>query len=139
MKNLKLTDWELIAGEALLFVLVILVLWLDEFLDLPHLLLGAAQTPYRPQEYIIETASVLLVAVIVITSTLLLLRRARRLEKFLRICAWCKKVRVDDRWVSFEEYMLKEHDLRSSHGICEDCAAKSEERSRQKKHQDSED
>jgi len=124
LKNLKMRDWELIAGEAFLFILVIMVLWVDEFLDLPYLLFGAAHAPYRPQEYILETVSVLFVACAVITITLILLRRARRLEKFLRVCAWCRKVWVDDRWVSFEEYVLKEHALRSSHGICEDCMAK---------------
>jgi hypothetical protein len=124
MKNLTARDWALIAGEAGLFLIVTIVLWLDEFVDLPYHLLGAPETPYRPQEYIIETASVLLVAIVVITITLLLLQRSRRLERFLRVCAWCRKVWVGDEWVSFEEYALKRHSLKSSHGICEECVAR---------------
>lgn len=124
MKSLKAKDWALVAGEAGLFFIVTMVLWLDEIVDFPYLLLGAPPTPYRPQEYIIETVSVLLVAIIVMIITIILLRRSRRLERFLRVCAWCRRIWVDDEWVSFEEYALRRHSLKSSHGICEECVAK---------------
>jgi len=133
MKNLKTKDWALIAGEAGLFFIVTIVLWLDEFVDLPYRLLGAPPTPYRPQEYILETVSVLIVAIVVITRTILSMRRARRLERFLRVCAWCRKVWVDDEWVSFEEYALKKHSLKSSHGICEECVARLDKKKEQKR------
>jgi hypothetical protein len=139
MKNLTARDWVLIAGEAGLFLLVIVVLCLDEFVDLPFLLLGAPETPYRPQEYIIETVSILVVAIIVITLTLFLLKRSRRLERFLRVCAWCRKVWVDDEWVSFEEYALKRHSLKSSHGICEECVARLDNKTESKKAGETED
>ena len=124
MKSLKAKDWALVAGEAGLFFIVTMVLWLDEIVDFPYLLLGAPPTPYRPQEDIIETVSVLLVAIIVMIITIILLRRSRRLERFLRVCAWCRRIWVDDEWVSFEEYALRRHSLKSSHGICEECVAK---------------
>lgn len=124
MKSLKAKDWALVAGEAGLFFIITMVLWLDEIVDFPYLLLGAPPTPYRPQEYIIETVSVLLVAIIVMIITIILLRRSRRLERFLRVCAWCRRIWVDDEWVSFEEYALRRHSLKSSHGICEECVAK---------------
>ena len=128
MKNLKKEDWALLAGEAGLFLIVMAVLWLDEFVDLPSRFLGAPQTPYRPQEYLLETFSVLIVAIVSLSVSMMLLRRSRRLEKFLRVCAWCRKVWINDEWVSFEEYTMKQHSLRSSHGICEDCMAKLEEK-----------
>ena len=133
MKNLKTKDWLLIAGETGLFFIVTIVLWLDEFVDLPYLLLGSPQTPYRPQEYIMETVSILVVAIVVITITLFLLQKSRRLERFLRVCAWCRKIWVDDEWVSFEEYALKRHSLKSSHGICEECVARLDKKSEAKK------
>ena len=133
MKNLKSKDWMVIAGEAGLFFIVTIVLWLDEFVDVPYRFLGAPKTPYRPQEYILETASVLIVALVVIPTTLLILRRLRRVERFLRVCAWCRKVWVDDEWVNLEEYVLKEHSLKSSHGICEECVTRLEKKSEQKK------
>jgi hypothetical protein len=50
-----------------------------------------------------------------------------KLQSFLRICSWCKKICFTDpetkeeKWVAFEEYMALEHKLTSSHGICPDC------------------
>ncbi|HVN72704.1 MAG TPA: hypothetical protein VMU10_11840 [Desulfomonilia bacterium] len=128
MKNLKIKDWTLLAGEAGLFLIVLITIWLDEFMDLPYLLLGAPPTPYRPQEYIIESVSILLVGLIVMCATLIILRRYRRLEKFLRVCAWCRKVWVNDKWVRFEEYVMSEHSLKSSHGICDECLAVQEKK-----------
>ena len=133
MKNLKTKDWLLIAGEAGLFFIVTLVIWLDEFVDLPSRFLGAPPTPYRPQEYILETVSILIVAIVAITITFISLRRVRRTERFLRVCAWCRKVWVDDEWVSFEEYSLKMHSLKSSHGICEECVTGLEKKNEQKR------
>jgi hypothetical protein len=133
MKNLTTRDWALIAGEAGLFFIVTIVLWLDEVVDFPNLLLGAPPTPYRPQEYVLETVSILFVAIVVIIMTMIILRRSRRLERFLRVCAWCRKVWVDNEWVRFEEYALKKHSLQSSHGICEECVAKLENKSKQER------
>ena len=81
MKNLKNSDWMLIAVEAGLFFIVAIVIWLDEFADLPSRLLGAPPTPYRPQEYILETLSILVVAIVVIATTFFSLRRSGRLQK----------------------------------------------------------
>jgi phosphoenolpyruvate-protein phosphotransferase (PTS system enzyme I) len=81
MKNMKSSDWMLIIGEAGLFFIVTIVIWLDEFVDLPSRLLGAPPTPYRPQEYILETVSILVVAIVVIAITFFSLRRAGRLQK----------------------------------------------------------
>jgi hypothetical protein len=130
---LRKRDWGIIAGEAGLFLIVLIVLYLDEYVDLPYHVLGASQTPYRPQEYVLESLSVLVVAIIVIMVTFIILRRSARLERFLRVCAWCRKVWVNDKWVSFEEYALKRHSLKSSHGICEECVARLEKKAEQKK------
>ncbi len=132
MKNLTTRDWALIAVEAGLFFIFTIVIWLDEYVDLPHRLLGAPPTLYRAQEFIIETISILLVAIVIITITFISLRRARRIERFLRVCAWCRKVWVDNEWVGFEEYTLKKHSLKSSHGICEECVTKLEKKKEQK-------
>ncbi|MGD0211471.1 MAG: hypothetical protein ABSC14_10885 [Desulfomonilia bacterium] len=131
--NLRKRDWGVIAGEAGLFFIVLIVLYLDEYVDLPYHMLGAAQTPYRPQEYVLESLSVLVVAIIVIMVTYIILRRTARLERFLRVCAWCRKVWVNEKWVSFEEYALKRHSLKSSHGICDECVDRLEKKAEQKK------
>jgi hypothetical protein len=123
----------IIIGEICLFFLVLMVIWLDEFMDLPYHLLGAPPTPYRLQEYLLETASIFVVAIAVIAITIVILRRITRLERFLRVCAWCGKIWVDDEWISFEEYMLRRHSMKSSHGICEACVERLEKKSEQKR------
>jgi hypothetical protein len=130
---LRKRDWGVIAGEAGLFFIILIVLYLDEYVDLPYHMLGAPHTPYRPQEYILESLSVLVVAIIIIMVTYIILRRTARLERFLRVCAWCRKVWVNEKWVSFEEYALKRHSLKSSHGICDECVDRLEKKAEQKK------
>jgi hypothetical protein len=111
----------IITAEALMFMAVLTVIWADEFIDVPYRLLGAPPTPYRIQEFVIETVLVAMVGLVVIVGTMFLLRRLDRIERFLRVCAWCRKVWLGDRWVLFEEYVSTEHALRPSHGICPEC------------------
>ena len=114
----------ILAAETGMFGLILTTIWLDEFLDLPKLLLGAPATPYRIEEYLLETILISIVAVIVIVITFMLLQKIERLDRYLRVCAWCRSVWLDDRWVKFEQYMEFQHALQSTHGICEKCQEK---------------
>jgi hypothetical protein len=118
--KLKGNDLLIILAEILLFSIIIPIMWLDEYIDLRPFFPGVSLSD-RSQEYIIETSLILIIAVAVIATTLFVLRKIRRIEHFLRVCAWCRKVWVDGKWVSFEDYALRQHSLRSSHGICEEC------------------
>ncbi len=62
------------------FGAVLLVLWLDEYVDVPFRFFGALQTPARPQEFWFEAVTVLLVATAVVAATLWVFRRLRFLE-----------------------------------------------------------
>lgn len=44
-----------------------------------------------------------------------------QLRRLLSMCAWCKKIRDQDRWVPLERYLAEHqrHDL--THGICPTC------------------
>ncbi len=109
--------------ELLGFAAVILVLWLDEYVDVPYRFFGAHKTPLRPEEFWFEAVTVLLVATGVVVATLWIFRRLRMFEGFVQVCAWCRKVNVGDEWVAFEQYLKREHDVKSTHGICPDCRA----------------
>jgi hypothetical protein len=110
-----------VAAEIFVFAALLAVIWLDEFVDMPHLLFGDPPTPYRFAEFATETLACVVVGIATIVGTILLLRRLDRAEQFLKVCASCRKVALDDRWVVFEEYLAKEHALRASHGICPEC------------------
>ncbi len=109
--------------ELLGFAAVFLVFWLDEYIDVPFRFLGAPKTPPRPQEFWLAALVVLLVATAVVVATLWVFRRLRTLEGFIQVCAWCRKVHVGEEWVSFEQYLRREHDVLSTHGICPECRA----------------
>jgi hypothetical protein len=109
--------------EVIGFSILLGVLWLDEYLDVPFRFLGARKTPLRPQEFWFEAITVLLVA-----ATLWVFRRMRVLESLVHVCAWCRKVNVDDEWVSFEQYLKRELDVKSTHGICPTCRANATKR-----------
>ena len=110
--------------EIATFGLVLATLWLDEFVDLPHLLFNSPPTPYRVEEYLIETALVTIVGVTAVLLTWILMRRLEKAEAFVRVCSWCKRVFLNDGWVNFEEYLHQKQDLIPTHGICENCMQK---------------
>lgn len=109
--------------ELVGFGAVIAVVWLDEYVDVPFRYLGALKTPARPQEFWFEALTVLVVAISVVVATLWVFRRLRMLEGFIQVCAWCRKVNLGDEWISFEQYLKRAHDVKSSHSICPDCRA----------------
>jgi hypothetical protein len=119
--KLQTKDWLLISGEVVFFSLFLPLMWLDEVTNLNALLPWLPPLSPRLQEYIVETSLILIIAITVITTTVIILRKIRRIERFLRVCAWCRKVWADGRWVVFEDYALSQHSLRSSHGICDEC------------------
>ena len=114
----------ILAMEISLFGIVLLAIWLDEFLDLPKILFGAPASPSRLAEFAVETGLIAIVGIVVFLITYLGMKRIKHLEDFLRICAWCKNVWFDDHWVKFEVYMRSRHELESTHSICEECEEK---------------
>lgn len=53
------------------------------------------------------------------------LAEVERLRGLLPVCAWCRRVRDDQRyWDNLDEYLAKHFSTRYSHGICQDCEAR---------------
>ncbi|HEY3664294.1 MAG TPA: hypothetical protein VGL24_14165 [Chthoniobacterales bacterium] len=128
MKTQRRYEKFILLLELLGFGGVLFIIWLDEYVDVPFRYLGALKTPPRPQEYWFETFAVLLLGMAIVSATLWIFRRLRFLEDFIRVCAWCRKVEVADQWVTFEDYMKVQHDVKSTHGICPECRAAASKR-----------
>ncbi|MCK4504508.1 MAG: GGDEF domain-containing protein [Candidatus Aegiribacteria sp.] len=64
------------------FSLIILFLWMDELLDLPHLLFGSMPTPVNYVECFFETGIVLSLALLSILATSTLLNKIERIVMF---------------------------------------------------------
>ncbi|WP_417912241.1 hypothetical protein [Candidatus Electronema sp. TJ] len=114
----QVTVWQSAA-----FACIIALIWLDEIIDIPALLLGAPNTPVNWRESLFESVIIALVWVFVIRSTNKLFQRMKYLEGLLSICAACKRIRGQDGgWRPLETYITEQSDAHFTHGICPDCA-----------------
>lgn len=122
MQNRNPIDY-IVSIEILGFGLIILLTWLDELVRLPSLLFGGEyQSNYA--EAVMETLIILAVALPVILITRKMLNRLHYLEGFLRVCAWCRKVDHDGQWLPLEEYFQRRFNTLTTHGMCPECFAK---------------
>jgi hypothetical protein len=113
----------MLALEAAGFLLIIVIIWLDEILDLPRLLFRAAPTPLRPGEGLLESILTLAVGTLVVTVTYRAFRRIEYLESLVVMCAWCRRVRSGDEWLAVEHFLERQHNAHTTHGICNECAS----------------
>ncbi|MBN2725376.1 MAG: hypothetical protein JXR95_15030 [Deltaproteobacteria bacterium] len=105
------------------FLVIIIMLWLDELFDLPALVLGAPATPVNWRESLLETVFVLITGSIVIFFTAKILKKMKQLESYLPVCANCRKIRnSNDEWEFLENFLLKNTDTKVTHTVCPDCA-----------------
>ncbi len=51
------------------------------------------------------------------------LHSSAELNRILTVCAWTKKIKLDDQWVSFEDFLSQRLGFRVSHGITPEAAA----------------
>lgn len=51
-------------------------------------------------------------------------QQVTKISKLLTICAWTKKIKVGEKWLSMEEYLSTQLGLHLTHGISEEAARK---------------
>jgi hypothetical protein len=107
------------------FMFCMIVIWLNEIVDIPHLLFGAPKTYLNWPEALFESFLIALIGCITISNTKFVLNRLRFLEGMLQVCASCKKIRTDEgAWKQIETYVSNHSDASFTHGICPSCAEK---------------
>lgn len=128
MENKMVTNDSIVKGiiayEAIGFGIVIFIAWAVEIFDLPHFMFGFKATPINWPESIIETFFILLLGIFVIFETRRCLKKIKHLEGFMRVCAFCKRVRVGNEWVPIEQYIQEHSETEFSHGLCSQCIEK---------------
>lgn len=113
----------LVAVELVAFLVVIALLWLDELIDIPFLLLGGEATPVNWRESLLETLLIAPIGLVTVYYTRLMVNKVKLLEGFLPICASCKKIRdKGGNWQQMETYIRDRSEAEFSHGICPHCA-----------------
>lgn len=127
MKQKRITQRVLIY-ESLGFAILIAVSWLNELIGLPALIFGQS-VHSNLHEAVLETVIILAAAAPTLWATRRLVQRLVYLEGFLHVCAWCRKIHVEDKWMGLETYLATELDTKTSHAICPECAARMERES----------
>lgn len=56
-------------------------------------------------------------AIATLTQIFLGAERSKELRKLVTVCAWSRKIRVDEEWVSFEEFLVDKLGVTVTHGI----------------------
>jgi hypothetical protein len=121
-KNSQLT--RIVLFQNLGFLVVILLCYLDELLKLPTLIFSEHPFAFVYRRATLEMLLVLAVWFMVSTSTRRVLERIRYLERFMRVCAWCRRINYQDTWMPLEEFIRQGFDTPTTHGICKECLEK---------------
>ncbi|MGA1876281.1 MAG: hypothetical protein ACMUIA_11805 [bacterium] len=118
----------IIIYEILGFGITIAVIWVDEMFDIPYrffgMMFGVEKTPVNLMESALETAFILVLFMVIIFFTQRCLERIKLLEGFLRVCTFCKKIRVGDQWIPIDTYIQAHSETTFSHGLCPECMKK---------------
>jgi hypothetical protein len=111
----------ILVKEAIGFSTIILLAWVVETAELPHLLFGEPAVFNWPR-VLVRTVVVLGIWLWVHLATRKVLKRLHYLEEFLLVCGWCRKVGHEGQWLTTEEYFGSKFATETSHGICPECA-----------------
>ena len=132
-KNSQLT--KIVLYQNFGFLGVIILCFLDDLLQLPSLIFSNHPFAFMYRRSTLEMLLVLGVWFLVSMSTRRVLERIHYLEKFMRVCAWCRRINYHDEWMRLEEFMQQGFDTPTTHGICAECLQRQKdaiERTRQR-------
>ncbi|MBN2538648.1 MAG: hypothetical protein JXB09_01210 [Deltaproteobacteria bacterium] len=115
---------KIVAFEVIAFLLIIMLFWFNELLDLPNKVLGAPVTPVNYAESILGTVAVLVLGIIVTHATHTLIKKIKFLEGIIPVCSFCKQIRVDQDWVNIDSYISDHSEADFSHSVCPSCSQK---------------
>ena len=114
----------IIVCQGLGILCLVALIWTDEYFDLANKIFSRPKMPFNIIEAICESGLGILLGISVIWYTQRLIRHIRYLEGFITLCAFCKKVRVDDAWISLESFISQHGEPILSHGFCPECTRK---------------
>jgi hypothetical protein len=106
--------------QMLSFVVLILLVWVNELLDLSHLFWNTPPSAPSLARGCLASAGVLMGMVITIGHTYVQQRNI--ISGVLTICSYCHRIRIDQEvWQRIEQYVTSHSTIMLSHGICPDC------------------
>ena len=124
-KNSQLT--RIVLYQNLGFLGIMAICYLDELLKLPSLIFSDHPFAFVYRRSTLDMLLVLAVWFLVSASTRRILDRIRYLEKFMRVCSWCRRIDYNGEWMRLEEFMHQGFDTPTTHGICQECLRQQQE------------
>ena len=97
------------------------ICYLNELLKLPSLIFSDHAFTFLYSRATLEFLLVLAVWFLVSMSTRRIMERVKYLEKFMRVCSWCRQINYNNEWMPLEKFMKTGFDTPTTHGICSDC------------------
>jgi hypothetical protein len=110
--------------QSLGFLIVLVLTWSDSIFDLAHAILGLPHRELDVNRTAITTVVIIFLWMFSAYKIYLVVSRLSYLESFLHVCAWCRKIEYDNRWLSLEAHFAQKTGGTVSHGICPECAEK---------------
>lgn len=123
--NSQLT--RIIIYQNLGFLCIMVIGYLDEVIKLPSLIFSDHPFAFVFRRTTLDMLMVLAVWFLVSVSTRRILERIRYLEKFMRVCAWCRRIDYKGEWMRLEDFMEQGFDTPTTHGICPECLQRQRE------------
>ena len=118
-KNSQLT--RIVLYQNLGFLAILAICYLDDLLKLPTGILSEHPLAFVFSRSMLDIVLVLAVWFLVSRSTGRILDRISYLERFMRVCAWCRRIHFKGEWMPLEEFMRQSFDTPTTHGICTEC------------------
>jgi len=102
------------------FVLLLAVVWVDQVLDLSEALFGVPSAKNSWLGAAIVSVAIIVIGFVTVAHTFV--QQRRMLHGFLRVCTYCKRIKVDNQlWEQMEKFISERSRAEFSHGICPDC------------------
>src|SRR5260221_6595622 len=99
-KNSQLT--RIVLYQSLGFLGIIALSYLDDLVRLPSLIFSDHPFAFMYRRSMLDMLLVLGVWFLVSASTRRILERVRYLEKFMRVCGWCRRINYNGEWMRLE-------------------------------------
>jgi hypothetical protein len=106
------------------FLGLIVIFALDAYWDLPARSFDTFMRPIRPYAFSIKVVAALTLFVLVLGVLRQAIHRIYRLSHMLTMCAWCRRVSMNDEWISIDQFLQQRNNTTSSVGLCPDCYKK---------------
>jgi hypothetical protein len=108
------------------FLGLIVIFALDAFL--PADSFDRYSAAARPHEFAIKVTAALVLFILVLGVLRQAIHRINRLAHMLTMCAWCRRVSLNEEWVSIDQFLQQRNNTKSSVGLCPDCYSKTSSR-----------